>query len=80
MSNQIADGTIKSCYVIKVQNGHLNFILKFAIFVQKRKLYASALCSFKDWATINLPMKKVRRFASLCEGRVLLAVLVKVDS
>ena len=50
MSNQIADSTIKSCYVIKEQNGHLDFIPKFVIFVQKWKLYASALRPFKDWA------------------------------
>ena len=73
MSNQIADSTIKSCYVIKEQNGHLDFIPKFAIFVQKQKLYASALRSFKDWAQQK---KKVRLLASLCEGRMLLAVLV----
>ena len=79
MSNQIADGTIKSYCIIKVQNGHLDFILKFAIFVRKQELYASALCSFKDWATTNQLMEKVSRFASLREERMLLAVLVKVD-
>ena len=31
MSNQITEHTIETCYVIKVQNGHLDFILKFAI-------------------------------------------------
>ena len=77
MSNQIADGTIKSCYVIKEQNGHLDFIPKFAIFVQKRKLYASALRSFKDWAQQK---KKVRPLASLCEGRMLLETTVTQDN
>ena len=69
MSNQITKCIIKSCYVIKVQNGHLDFILKFAIFVQKRKLYASALCSFKDWATINLPMKKGQTVCAFVGGK-----------
>ena len=54
MTNQIAEHTIKSCYVNEVQNGHLDFISRFAIFVQERELYASALCSFKNWATTNL--------------------------
>ena len=45
MSNEIA---IKSHYVIEVQNGRLNFISRFVIFLRKRELCASAL---KEWAT-----------------------------
>ena len=72
MSNGIAERTIKDCYVIKVQNGHLDFILRFATFVQKRELCESVLCR---WATTNL---LTRKFASLCEERTLPAVLVQV--
>ena len=47
MNNEIAERTIKSHYVIiEVQNGRLNFIPRFAIFVQKRELCALALCSW----------------------------------
>ena len=73
MSNEIAERTIKSGYVIEVQNGCLNFNPRFAIFVRKGELCASALCSFKDLATINLLMNKFRQIASLREGRMLLA-------
>ena len=45
MSNQISERIIKSRYVIKVQNGHIDFISRFAVFVQKRELYVLALCS-----------------------------------
>ena len=54
MSLEIAEYTTIGHYVIEVQNDRLNFVPKFAIFVQIRELCASALCSFKDWATINL--------------------------
>ena len=54
MSNQIAERTIKGHDVIEVQNGCLDFIPGFAIFVRKRELCSSALCSCKDWATTNL--------------------------
>ena len=74
MSNEIAERTIESSYIIKVQNGHLNFIPRFAIFVRKGELYASAICSFKDWAKTNLLMNKLRQFVSLCERKVPLAV------
>ena len=40
----------------------LNSIPSSAIFVQKRELCVSVLCSFKDWATTNLLMNKLRRF------------------
>ena len=70
MSNEIAERTIKSRYVIKVQNGRLDFIQRFAIFVRKRELGASALCCFKDWATTNLFTRNFRQFASLREGRI----------
>ena len=68
MSNEIAEYTIKSYYVIKVQNGHLKFIMRFAIIAQNRELCASALCSFKNWATTKLLANKIRWFASLNEG------------
>jgi len=45
MSNQISERIIKSRYIIKVQNGHIDFISRFAVFVQKRELYVLALCS-----------------------------------
>ena len=64
MSNQIAQRTIIGCYVIEVQNGRLDFIPRFAIFVQEKELYVSALSSFKNWATINLLLNKLRRFVS----------------
>ena len=67
-------------YVINMQNGCLDFILRFAILCAEEKLYVSTLCSFKDWATTNLLTNKLRQFASLCEGRMSLAVLVKVDN
>ena len=67
MSNEIEERTIKSCYVIEVQNGCLDFILRFAIFVQERTLYASVLCSLKNWAATNLLLNKLRQFVSLCE-------------
>ena len=77
MNNEIAECTIKSHYVIEVQNGRLDFIPRFAIFVQKRELCASALYSFKDWATTNLLANKFRQFASLCEGRISPAVVAQ---
>ena len=48
MSNQITERTINSHYIIKVQNGHLDFYSEFANFVQKRELCGPALSSFKD--------------------------------
>ena len=69
MSNQIAEHTIKSSYVIEVQNGRLDFILRFAIFVQKKELHVhvAVLCSFKNWTTTNLFPNKLRWFVSSCE-------------
>ena len=43
----------------------------------KRELCASVLSSSKDWATTNLLMNKLRRFLSLCEGRISPAVLAQ---
>ena len=40
MSNE---RTIESCYIIKVQNGHLDFIPRFAISMQERIPCISAL-------------------------------------
>ena len=70
MSNEIAEHTIKSRYVIEVPR----FIPRFAIFALKRELYASALCSFKNWATTKLLTNKFRRFVGLFEGRMSPAV------
>ena len=67
MSSQITERTIKSHYIIEVQNGRLDFIPRFSVFVRKKELYVSALCSFKNWATTNLLPNKLRRFASSCE-------------
>ena len=78
MSNEITERTIRSHYVIKVQNGHLDFIPRFAIFVRKRELCTSVLCCFKDWATTNLLTSKFKRFASLRKGRMSPAVLAHV--
>ena len=68
MSNQIAERTIKSRYIIEVQNGHLDFIPKFSVFVRKRELYVSVHCSVKNYN--NLLTNKFRRFASSYEGRM----------
>ena len=38
MSNQIAERTSNSHYIIKVQNGRLDFYSEFANFVRKREL------------------------------------------
>ena len=53
----------------KCKMAALTFI-QFANFVRKREHCRSALCSFKDWATTNLLTNTLRRFASLCEGRM----------
>ena len=45
-----------------MQNDHLNFIPRLAIFVRKRELCPSALCSFNHWATTNLLTSKVKQF------------------
>ena len=58
MSNEIAERTIESRYIIKVQNGHLDFIPMFAIFMQKREFHASAHFSFMDGATASLLTNK----------------------
>ena len=63
MSNQIAEHTIKGHDVIEVENGCLDFIPGGAVFVRKRELYSSALCSCKDWATTNLLTIQVWEFA-----------------
>ena len=38
MSNEIAECTVKSHHIIIVQNSHLDFTPRFAIFMLKRKL------------------------------------------
>ena len=43
MSNEITEHTITSCYIMKAQNGQVDFISRFAIFVWKRELCISAL-------------------------------------
>ena len=42
MTNKLAELTIKGRYVNEVQNGHLSFIPRLPIFVQKRELCISA--------------------------------------
>ena len=69
MSSQIAEHTIKSCYVIKVQNGHLDFILKLC--AEARTLQISALLFYGLGYNKPTYEKKVVR---VCEGRMLLAV------
>ena len=46
MSNQITERTVNSRYVIKVQNGRLDFYSQFANFVQKRELCGQAAWFF----------------------------------
>ena len=43
MSNQITECTNKTYCIIEVQNGCLNFIPSFAVFVRNRELSASAI-------------------------------------
>ena len=69
MNNEITERTIKSHTSSKFKIAScLAFIPRFAIFVRKRELGASALCC---WATTNLLMSKFRQFVSLCEERML---------
>ena len=56
-TNELMEHTVKSHYVIEVQNGCLHFILRFVIFVWKREFCASLLCSFKGLGTKNLHSK-----------------------
>ena len=72
MSNQIAEHTIESCYVIEVQMGTLFYseVRKFC--VKERTLCISALF-FKNWATTNLLPNKLWQFASSCDWRMFLA-------
>ena len=70
---QSAQLKVATLYVIEVQNGHLDFIPRFSVFVWKRELYVSVLCSFKKWATTNLLPNKLRRFVNSCEWRMSLA-------
>jgi len=65
MSNEIAEYTIKSLYVIEVKNGCLNFILGLQFLARRDNYVASVLCSFKDWVTTNLLTNKFKQFASL---------------
>ena len=48
MSNQITECTIKSRYISKVQNGRLNFIPRFAMFVRKRELLCISTLFIKE--------------------------------
>ena len=70
---QSAQLRVATLYVIEVQNGHLDFIPRFSVFVWKKELYVSVLCSFKKWATTNLLPNKLRRFVNSCEWRMSLA-------
>ena len=63
MSNQIAEHAINGHDIIEVENGCLDFIPGGAVFVCKRELCSSALCSCKDWTIINLLTIQVWEFA-----------------
>ena len=73
---EIADCTIKSCYVIKVRNGHLNCIPMFAILCKRENSVHQRSVVLR--ATTNLLTSKFRGLASLHEGRMLPAVLAQV--
>ena len=75
MSIEITECMIESRYIIKMATSIL--FPRFAIITQKRKLYASALFSYKNWATTSLLTNKLRQFGSLHEGRMSLAVLAQ---
>ena len=74
MPNETVEHIIKSCYIVKVQMATIKII---PIFVQKREIFASALYSFQDCATIGLLMNKLKWFASLHKRRMLPAILAK---
>ena len=65
-------------FYIAMSSKFKDFILRFAIFVRKSELCASALCCFKDWATKNLLISKFKRFASLHEKMMSPAILARV--
>ena len=76
MSKQIAERTIKShTYVIGVWNGFLDFIPRFATLCRWEN-------SMHQWSVLfNWPITNLLRtcWGGLCEGRISLAVLVKVE-
>ena len=51
--------------------------VRFAIFVRKRELYATVLCSFKNLGTKNLLTNELRWFVSFHEGRMSPAALAQ---
>ena len=53
----------------KCKNGHLDFILKFVIFVRKKKTLC-ILCISALFFKNNLLPNKLRRFASSCEWKM----------
>ena len=80
-------------WAIKSQNAQLEvatsskckmpprFYSKICNFCAKERTVciSTLVCSFKNWATTNQLPNKLRRFASLCEQRMSLADLVKVE-
>ena len=80
MSNQIAECTIKSHYVMQVQNAASILFQDLQFWCERENcMYQHSVCSFKNWATTNQLPNKLRWFASLCEQRMSLADLVKVE-
>ena len=83
MSSEITEHTIKSGYVIKVQNGRLDFIPRLQFFerensVHQRSVVLRAGLQQTCLRTINLLTSKFRWFVSLREGKMSPAVLAQV--
>ena len=76
MSNEITERTITSCYIMKVQNGDVDFFQGLQ-FLCGRENSASVLCSFEELATTNLLLNELRLFEILREGRMSQAVLAQ---
>ena len=65
---------------MEVQNAASILFQDLQILCEKENcVYQHSVCFFKNWATTNQLPNKLRRFASLCEQRMLLADLVKVE-
>ena len=67
MSNQITEHTINSHYVIEVQNGRLDFYLKFANFVRRRENSVDQ-CVLHNKSATNLLNKLGGLRVSMREG------------
>ena len=70
---------IQKSYVIRVQNGFFDFIPRFATLCGWENLSMHQCSVLFNWAITNLLLNMLRWFASSCEGRISLAVLVKVE-